>query len=516
MPLLADRDLTARGIEVDLCGHRRAMAAGPAALALATGVRAAPGVDPLRAPRRLRLEAADRHHVPRPRPGAPGRARPRERATAMTQQCADVLGEAIAGAHRRLAHAAAGLRRRPRPGGAAVRIGIVCPYSFDVPGRSAVPRPRPRRALPGSGSPRVGPGPGRRRHPAARLRRVGRARRPGPLQRLGGPAELRAGDRRPGRPLARARRLRRGPHPRAGDAQHLACSPCGPPRGPSSPPSTPPTSVPGDAGGLPAAAAEPGEDRRPDRGLRGRPPHRHDARRRRRRRDPQRRQRRTVRQRTAASRVAGERGSARPSPSWAGSTSPARACRCWRAAMPEVLAAYPGARLLVVGPGDAASARERLDPEVGRRQRVPRRRSATPTRPSLLASVDLYVAPAHRRRELRHRPRRGDERRRPGHRQRPAGLPARARRRSGRRHLPQRGHRGSRCRGRQAARATPQPGPRSSRRGCDEPGHFDWSVVAEEVMAVYEMVTHGAGRVRADMSGDTRWTQAPARAVTDG
>jgi phosphatidylinositol alpha-mannosyltransferase len=37
--------------------------------------------------------------------------------------------------------------------------------------------------------------------------------------------------------------------------------------------------------------------------------------------------------------------------------------------------------------------------------------------------------------------------------------------------------------------------------------HFDWSVVAEEVMAVYETVTHGAGRVRADMSGDTRWTR---------
>jgi phosphatidylinositol alpha-mannosyltransferase len=36
---------------------------------------------------------------------------------------------------------------------------------------------------------------------------------------------------------------------------------------------------------------------------------------------------------------------------------------------------------------------------------------------------------------------------------------------------------------------------------------FDWSVVAEEVMAVYEMVTHGAGRVRADTSGDTRWTR---------
>ena len=37
MPLLADRDLTDRGVEVDLCGHRSKMAAGPAALSLATG-----------------------------------------------------------------------------------------------------------------------------------------------------------------------------------------------------------------------------------------------------------------------------------------------------------------------------------------------------------------------------------------------------------------------------------------------------------------------------------------------
>lgn len=37
IPLLADRDLTARGLEVDLLGHRARVAAGPAALAVATG-----------------------------------------------------------------------------------------------------------------------------------------------------------------------------------------------------------------------------------------------------------------------------------------------------------------------------------------------------------------------------------------------------------------------------------------------------------------------------------------------
>ncbi len=38
IPLLADRDLTASGVEVDLCGHRARVAAGPAALALAAGI----------------------------------------------------------------------------------------------------------------------------------------------------------------------------------------------------------------------------------------------------------------------------------------------------------------------------------------------------------------------------------------------------------------------------------------------------------------------------------------------
>jgi lauroyl/myristoyl acyltransferase len=37
IPLLADRDLTARGVEVDLFGHRARVAAGPAALAVSTG-----------------------------------------------------------------------------------------------------------------------------------------------------------------------------------------------------------------------------------------------------------------------------------------------------------------------------------------------------------------------------------------------------------------------------------------------------------------------------------------------
>lgn len=39
LPLLADRDLTARGVEVDLAGRRARVAAGPASLAVTTGAR---------------------------------------------------------------------------------------------------------------------------------------------------------------------------------------------------------------------------------------------------------------------------------------------------------------------------------------------------------------------------------------------------------------------------------------------------------------------------------------------
>ncbi|MGO2740184.1 MAG: LpxL/LpxP family acyltransferase, partial [Cellulosimicrobium funkei] len=42
IPLLADRDLTHRGIEVDLFGERARVAAGPAALAVSTGAPLVP------------------------------------------------------------------------------------------------------------------------------------------------------------------------------------------------------------------------------------------------------------------------------------------------------------------------------------------------------------------------------------------------------------------------------------------------------------------------------------------
>ena len=93
MPLLADRDLTARGIEVDLCGHRSKMAAGPAALALASGVALHPvsiHYDPVPGSWRHRVVITFHDRVEVPATGTT-----RAKAVAMTQQCADALGAAI-------------------------------------------------------------------------------------------------------------------------------------------------------------------------------------------------------------------------------------------------------------------------------------------------------------------------------------------------------------------------------------------------------------------------------------
>jgi KDO2-lipid IV(A) lauroyltransferase len=91
IPLLADRDLTARGVEVQFCGAAARMAPGPAALALAE---------------RRPLHPVSIRHERRgtgwgivitfhPAVPVPTAGTTRERATAMTQSCADVLGAAV-------------------------------------------------------------------------------------------------------------------------------------------------------------------------------------------------------------------------------------------------------------------------------------------------------------------------------------------------------------------------------------------------------------------------------------
>jgi phosphatidylinositol dimannoside acyltransferase len=93
VPLLADRDLTNGGIEVDFCGQRARMAVGPAALALNTGAS---------------LHPATIHYERQPKgPGwrtvvtfhdavaPPAQGASREKIQVMTQACADVLAHAV-------------------------------------------------------------------------------------------------------------------------------------------------------------------------------------------------------------------------------------------------------------------------------------------------------------------------------------------------------------------------------------------------------------------------------------
>jgi len=91
--LLADRDLTKGGIEVDFCGQRARMAVGPAALAVNTGAALFPCIV---------------HYEPHPQGhgwrtvvtfhdavAVPAQGTSREKVQAMTQACADVLSQAV-------------------------------------------------------------------------------------------------------------------------------------------------------------------------------------------------------------------------------------------------------------------------------------------------------------------------------------------------------------------------------------------------------------------------------------
>ena len=91
--LLADRDLTHGGVEVDFCGQRAKMAVGPAALAINTGAALYPCIV---------------HYEPQPQGhgwrtvvtfhdavAVPAEGTPRDKVTAMTQACADVLSQAV-------------------------------------------------------------------------------------------------------------------------------------------------------------------------------------------------------------------------------------------------------------------------------------------------------------------------------------------------------------------------------------------------------------------------------------
>jgi lauroyl/myristoyl acyltransferase len=99
IPLLADRDLTAKGVEVDLFGLRARVAAGPAALAITTGAALVPTVIRYERLRGARRRAAgspwgiviEFHEAVSLPPGIP-RA---DQVRAMTQAWVDELGAGI-------------------------------------------------------------------------------------------------------------------------------------------------------------------------------------------------------------------------------------------------------------------------------------------------------------------------------------------------------------------------------------------------------------------------------------
>ena len=91
--LLADRDLTNGGIEVDFCGQRARMAVGPAALALNTGAVLHPCIvhyEPHPQGHGWRTVVTFHDGVVPPTHGTS-----REKIQAMTQACADVLSQAV-------------------------------------------------------------------------------------------------------------------------------------------------------------------------------------------------------------------------------------------------------------------------------------------------------------------------------------------------------------------------------------------------------------------------------------
>lgn len=92
MPLLSDRDLSASGVEVDLAGERARVAAGPAALAVETGVPLFPVT--------MRHVRRGRHRwgldiTVHPAVDVPAEGTRTQRVAAATQACADALGAAI-------------------------------------------------------------------------------------------------------------------------------------------------------------------------------------------------------------------------------------------------------------------------------------------------------------------------------------------------------------------------------------------------------------------------------------
>ena len=215
---------------------------------------------------------------------------------------------------------------------------------------------------------------------------------------------------------------------------------------------------------------------------------------------------------------------ATPEPAWQGTPDaptlaflgridePRKGLPVLAAAMPAVLAQHPGARVLVAGPGDVEAARERMDPAVAAATEFLGMVSDD-EKAALLSSVDAYVAPHTG----------GEsfgivlvEAMSAGAPVVASDLAAFVRVLDGGRCGAMFANEDPDDLSRQLLRVLADPAERArlAELGSRRAQVFDWSVVAEDVMAVYETVTHGLDDPRTDHVGplrddpaDTRWTR---------
>lgn len=209
-------------------------------------------------------------------------------------------------------------------------------------------------------------------------------------------------------------------------------------------------------------------------------------------------------------------GEASPRPAWSGTAEaptiaflgridePRKGLPVLSAAMATVLQRLPGARVLVAGPGDVAAARARLDPRVAEATEFLGLVSDD-DKAALLASVDLYVAPHTG----------GESFGIVLVEAMSAGAPVVASDLAAFVRVLGAGQAGETFANEDSAdlagvilRLLTDPPERQRLReaGRRRAQLFDWSVVAQDVMAVYETVTHIADGPRGE-STDTRWTR---------
>ena len=215
---------------------------------------------------------------------------------------------------------------RHRDGRRAVRVGIVCPYTWAVPGGVQQHIRDLAEALIGLGHEVSVISPADDDTPLPAYVVPGGPRRPGALQRVGGPAGVRVPVRQPRPALGQGGRVRRAARARAGRAQPVPAGLLGGGRADRGHRAHRHHAIAGHARLRAGPADRAGEGQRMDRGLRGRAHHPGRAHRRRRGADPERGDRQPVREGQPAARLARGRRRARlPGPDGRAAQGPGRA-----------------------------------------------------------------------------------------------------------------------------------------------------------------------------------------------